>query len=97
MTFRPALPSAHDLPALWAEDFGGGRVAKDAAPIFDVAGICQLRIFTRKGSVRAARKRIAKPAQKETKPENDDEFRRRKLHAQFQNRDFLLAIRRAAR
>jgi len=34
MTFRPALPSAHDLPALWAEDFGGGRVAKDAAPIF---------------------------------------------------------------
>jgi len=30
----------------------GGRVAKDAAPIFDVAGICQLRIFTRKGSVR---------------------------------------------
>lgn len=34
------------------EDFGGGRVAKDTAPIFDVAGICQLRIFTRKGSVR---------------------------------------------
>lgn len=52
MTFRPALPSAHDLPALWAEDFGGGRVAKDTAPIFDVAGICQLRIFARKGSVR---------------------------------------------
>lgn len=33
-------------------NFAGGRVAKDTAPIFDVAGICQLRIFERKGSVR---------------------------------------------